>query len=757
MKKRILSLFLAVCLVLSFTGTAFAEGTLGSFTDASSARAGILCYYAEKNKTLTGWEELAALKTAGADLTLFSLPATDRVNSSSSATDIANAIICELMKGYRPTELTDLLLSKQNPAGSGKFSALTNGQIWAMTALNAAGASYPGPAAAQYLLLMQLPDGGFSYNGTAEAGTDADTTGAAAVAIKPFLASDELKTAENQTRIQKMKDYLKNTQQSDGTYASWGTKNASSTASAIWGLSALGENLSDYNKDGHTVTDGLLSFITKEEDGGKTYGYAYDYDWSTATPTAKVSTFSAYYTRQTLIALNDIINGESTYANLSKYIDGYKYRTVTVRAGNLVNLKLTAKSGENCELTAKDAVLQAFAKAAVPVSIAGGKVESVNGEAPAAGTEWQLFVNGRREAFDYKTGDGDSLELLLESTEYNTVSDLTGSASGTPREITVEAGTQNARVRVQPGTALPEISVLVADGGLSLLIPQNTKVTSSDGLWDGGIVLPRLAGNASIPGATVDKTISAGVQGKTLTFDRPVRLLIPGGAGKTAAYLDASGNPVRIDSVIGADNVTSAEEKLASTGKTEGRIDVGSDTAVWTKHFTTFVSYSESGGEGSDAGSVTLTVLGFNGQKILDSKSIKLSSGDTPISVLQKSGLSVTVKSGYVKTINGLSEFDHGADSGWMYGVNGIYPKTGAETWKLKDGDGVCWKYTNDGGTDIGAGTGEETETLIGTKQDCADKLELIKAALAKKSELSAWELYALCASGVKADAAKLG
>ncbi|MDP4110328.1 MAG: S-layer homology domain-containing protein, partial [Bacillota bacterium] len=129
----------------------------------------------------------------------------------------------------------------------------------------------------------------------------------------------------------------------------------------------------------------------------------------------------------------------------------------------------------------------------------------------------------------------------------------------------------------------------------------------------------------------------------------------------------------------------------------------------------------------------------------------------TPISVLQKSGLSVTVKSGYVKTIDGLSEFEHGANSGWMYGVNGVYPKTGADSFKLKDGDGVCWKYTNDGGTDIGAGTGEETETLIEDKKDCADKLELIKAALVKKSELSAWELYALCASGVKADASKLG
>lgn len=57
----------------------------------------------------------------------------------------------------------------------------------------------------------------------------------------------------------------------------------------------------------------------------------------------------------------------------------------------------------------------------------------------------------------------------------------------------------------------------------------------------------------------------------------------------------------------------------------------------------------------------------------------------------------------YVEGINHLYEFDCGAESGWMFKVNGWFPNYGASSYVLQDGDAVMWEYTCVGlGTDIG-------------------------------------------------------
>lgn len=48
----------------------------------------------------------------------------------------------------------------------------------------------------------------------------------------------------------------------------------------------------------------------------------------------------------------------------------------------------------------------------------------------------------------------------------------------------------------------------------------------------------------------------------------------------------------------------------------------------------------------------------------------------------------------YVKGINGLNEFDHGQNSGWLYTVNGVQPTIGAGSYKVKDGDHIEWNYS---------------------------------------------------------------
>ena len=57
----------------------------------------------------------------------------------------------------------------------------------------------------------------------------------------------------------------------------------------------------------------------------------------------------------------------------------------------------------------------------------------------------------------------------------------------------------------------------------------------------------------------------------------------------------------------------------------------------------------------------------------------------------------------YVEGINYLYEFDCGAESGWMFKVNGWFPNYGASSYVLSDGDAIMWEYTCVGlGADLG-------------------------------------------------------
>ena len=61
----------------------------------------------------------------------------------------------------------------------------------------------------------------------------------------------------------------------------------------------------------------------------------------------------------------------------------------------------------------------------------------------------------------------------------------------------------------------------------------------------------------------------------------------------------------------------------------------------------------------------------------------------------------------YVEGINHLYEFDCGAESGWMFKVNGWFPNYGASSYPVQDGDAVTWEYSCVGlGADIGGYTG---------------------------------------------------
>ena len=90
--------------------------------------------------------------------------------------------------------------------------------------------------------------------------------------------------------------------------------------------------------------------------------------------------------------------------------------------------------------------------------------------------------------------------------------------------------------------------------------------------------------------------------------------------------------------------------------------------------------------------------------KIL-SKKLTLDPGATVYDALKKSGVVVGASSSamgkYVYSIQSLSEKACGAESGWVYSVNGTTPSASCSSYELKDGDTVRWRYTLNGGKDL--------------------------------------------------------
>jgi len=110
--------------------------------------------------------------------------------------------------------------------------------------------------------------------------------------------------------------------------------------------------------------------------------------------------------------------------------------------------------------------------------------------------------------------------------------------------------------------------------------------------------------------------------------------------------------------------------------------------------------YSTSKSE-SKSKKVTLTIVGYDGNYILDTKSIKYTGTQTVASILfsacnkynipyKYKGSGSTV---YISSMGGQAEKEHGSGSGWMVRVNGYLIDRSAGAWKVKDDDDIEWFY----------------------------------------------------------------
>ena len=116
-----------------------------------------------------------------------------------------------------------------------------------------------------------------------------------------------------------------------------------------------------------------------------------------------------------------------------------------------------------------------------------------------------------------------------------------------------------------------------------------------------------------------------------------------------------------------------------------------------------FIPPEDTSGEDDPATGIshtaTVTVKGY-GETILSKMSVEIGGGDSVLDVtkriLDERGISYTATGGYVSEIDGLEEFDHGAQSGWMVKINGEVPSVSTDSLDAEDGDSIVWFYTAD-------------------------------------------------------------
>ncbi|MCK4554567.1 DUF4430 domain-containing protein [Candidatus Parcubacteria bacterium] len=145
---------------------------------------------------------------------------------------------------------------------------------------------------------------------------------------------------------------------------------------------------------------------------------------------------------------------------------------------------------------------------------------------------------------------------------------------------------------------LPEITLNVTTNlsatPVEVIIPADTVITAitAPASWDGIINVPRIEANDSVVveadsgyTAEVCSVIEIGCGNTEILFNKAVRILIPGAAGKLVGY-SRGGNFTKITAIC-----SPGGDALDAGG--DCTIDSNDDLVIWTKHFTKFVTYTQ--------------------------------------------------------------------------------------------------------------------------------------------------------------------
>lgn len=694
-------------------------------------------YKSIQNKNLASFWETLALYGAGENIADGSwLLPVSVINEGSAVNDYASAILNELAKGNNPVEWTAALASKQKTDGS--FSPAINENIFAIIALDAAKVSYATQSAISFLSALQNTDGGFpGYYGS----SDIDVTGMALMAMGRYKDND-LATKQS---VGEAIVYLKKNQISTGGFNGAYGSNANTDAAAVLGLLAAGEDVTSptalgwgYKETGKTPYDALLNFRTPN----KGFGYSNN------------AKSDAYATQQVLLALDDIKNGASTIYSLSNqtFVDKTLYFT---------GVKTIASAGDTLQFNLMgigvggSSIPKAIENASFIITTSGGIDSAITPEITSGGSVSASFS----EPGTYILRAEASIESLAVTPA--AVSIIVKEPAPTSGRMTISVRIEGALGSIAQSDSFEAID---ADNDGNLSVSESVS-QFLDGRWisyfmNGGYISevnyekagtfdPMAGWLGAVNGDLNNWTVHTG--DKVLFFygswpsDYAPSTYIPIISANTGNY--KSGNPLEVkltslynvevygpapdyallSTTTKAISLPDVDVKINSwIGKTDvdGKITIPSsaiNTGLQTIYFskekenqtpgivrTTLKFTPSSSGTGDTTqDSVRLIVKGASGGTIL-SENVKLQTGDSALSILLNRGSLTAVVTGkagsrYVRSINGLSEFDYGAASGWMYLVDNAAPSVSADSYMLSIGQTVEWLYTKTLGADIGA------------------------------------------------------
>ena len=216
---------------------------------------------------------------------------------------------------------------------------------------------------------------------------------------------------------------------------------------------------------------------------------------------------------------------------------------------------------------------------------------------------------------DAPTVTGTAYKLIVK--ESSTVANPQVVISDSTRAVTisVDNGTTNPSIKVTStdGVAtLPQINVTSADANVN--ITAGTTVTSTDHSWNGVINTPTVTTNFTLtPEVGTTKTavlaIEVGAGDTPQIFSNAVKLTFPGQANNLIGWSQGG-------SFHAITNTCTSDTAPTLTAGADCRTDIGADLIVWTKHFTTFITYTQaSNGVGIVSGGgrapvVTTTIPG---------------------------------------------------------------------------------------------------------------------------------------------------
>ena len=224
------------------------------------------------------------------------------------------------------------------------------------------------------------------------------------------------------------------------------------------------------------------------------------------------------------------------------------------------------------------------------------------------------------------------LILSDNSTMLNANTNISGNTTGvaipennTESNITVDNGINatldlgaliNTTSNTTSGTATTSGAIAVETntsvGIVNVVLPENMTL-SGNASWTGILNLPTIKPTTSVNvtadsgyTATTGSVIEIGFNDISLTANRAIRINVSGQAGKYAGYF-RDGSFTKISTTCTADTQV-AGDALSVGG--DCKIDVGADLIIWTKHFTKFVTYTQTAEPSSTTTTTTSTTGG---------------------------------------------------------------------------------------------------------------------------------------------------